>query len=80
MKAKYQVKGIIILLWYLQQKGIVEGEGVQREGGKEIKRSIQRESVERKALGSVQMETCMHIRQQQMCSCVSEEIARGNNN
>lgn len=51
MKAKYQVKGIIILLWYLQQKGIVEGEGVQREGGKEIKRSIQRESVERKALG-----------------------------
>lgn len=55
MKAKYQVKGIIILL-----KGIVEGEGVQREGGKEMKRSIQRESVERKALGSVQMETCMH--------------------
>lgn len=80
MKAKYQVKGIIILLWYLQQKGIVEGEGVQREGGKEIKRSIQRESVERKALGLVQMETCMHVRQQQMCSCVSEKIARGNNN
>lgn len=76
MKAKCQVKGIIILLWYLQQKGIVEGEGVQREGGKEIKRSIQRESVER----TVQMETCMHVRQQQMCSCVSEEIARGNNN
>lgn len=63
MKAKYQVKGIIILLWYLQQKGIVEGEVVQREGGKEMKRSIQTESVERKALGSVQMKTCMHVRQ-----------------